>query len=294
MLSERHSVSASSTPCDAPAAREWLIPPRWLDRAVEVLVVGAGGTGSHVVAELAALNQTLLDLGHPEGLSVVVLDADEVSDANVLRSRYLPCDVGSYKATTIVQRVNAATGARFRASVGRLSEDAYQISQSVDLVIGCVDTREARREILRQCQAAANRWGRPVLWLDAGNDATTGQVVLGEVRPTEEAHSGPASRSSPRLAARLPCVTDLFPGLLDPAQDPLDPGPSCSRAEALSRQSLAVNRAAAFHALCLLVEAFTAGRLTTHGIFFDVAAGRATPLAIDREAWAAFGYAPSA
>jgi hypothetical protein len=38
----------------------------------------------------------------------VVLDADEVTDANVLRSRYLPCDVGSYKASTIVQRVNAA------------------------------------------------------------------------------------------------------------------------------------------------------------------------------------------
>jgi PRTRC genetic system ThiF family protein len=177
--------------------------------------------------------------------------------------------------------------------VGRLCEDGYQISQPVDLVIGCVDTRQARREILRQCQDAANRWRRPVLWLDAGNDATTGQVVLGEVRPTGVAHTRSVSRGSPRLPARLPCVTDLFPALLDPAHDPLDPGPSCSRAEALSRQSLAVNRAAAFHALCLLCEAFTAGRLTTHGIFFDVAAGRATPLAIDRQAWAAFGYTPA-
>lgn len=35
---------------------------RLLNQRVSVVVVGAGGTGSHVVADLAVLHQALLDL----------------------------------------------------------------------------------------------------------------------------------------------------------------------------------------------------------------------------------------
>ena len=45
----------------------------------------------------------------------------------------------------------------------------------VDILIGCVDTRKARRSI--------NRWtlrSRVLYWLDLGNSASSGQFVLGQ------------------------------------------------------------------------------------------------------------------
>jgi molybdopterin/thiamine biosynthesis adenylyltransferase len=61
---------------------------RLLNQRVSVVVVGAGGTGSHVVADLAVLHQALLDLGHPAGLKVIVVDGDTVSAANTGRARF--------------------------------------------------------------------------------------------------------------------------------------------------------------------------------------------------------------
>lgn len=268
-------------------ALPWAVPSAWIERAIEIAVVGAGGTGSHLVAELAALHQTLLDLDHPYGLRVTVYDDDLVTQANVIRSRFLACDVGASKAGTIVNRVNAATGANFVAVHERFSTQNSPFR--ADLVIGCVDTRQGRRDIHLACATMAQKMGRNLLWLDCGNDSHTGQVVLGEVRPARIKYT-----DSPNSAWRLPTVTDLFPELLDARLDPADPGPSCSRAEALSRQSLAVNRAAAHHCLSLLTTLLTTGSLGWHGVFFDVSLGRATPLAIDPQAWEAFGYRPEA
>lgn len=254
--------------------------PDLIARQVNVVVVGAGGSGSHMVADLAVLHQSMLDLGHPEGLCVTVIDSDTVSAANVGRARFYAADVGASKAQTIVNRVNLCYGLAFRAidgTVNRTSGESKVIADA-DIVIGCVDTRTSRRGILAALTKAATRQHRaaPVYWLDLGNGEHDGQVLLGEV--------GPPSPT------RLPCITDLYPEMLDPSRDPVDNGPSCSRAEALARQSAFVNKAASMHAISMLAMLFRQGRIDHCGVFFNLQSGRTSVLACDPQAWERFGY----
>lgn len=44
-----------------------------MTRAVKVLLVGAGGTGSRMLEKLVALHRALKAKGHPNGLDVVVV-----------------------------------------------------------------------------------------------------------------------------------------------------------------------------------------------------------------------------
>lgn len=248
------------------------LPGELLKRRVSVLVVGAGGTGSHVVANLAVLHQSMVDLGHPGGLKVTVADDDIVSSANVGRSCFFECDVGLNKAAVAVQRVNMCYGLDFEAEPRRLTGERIG---AADITVGCVDTRSSRRAIRR----SLNPLG---YWLDIGNDEDDGQCILGQGNATWMAHD--------ERRRRLPCVTDLYPEIMNPRKDPRDPGPSCSRAEALRRQSTFVNKQAALHAATLLSALFRNGWLDHHAIFFSVRTGRASVLHCDRDAWARFGY----
>ena len=58
----------------------YLLNPR---HPVTVFVIGAGGTGSQVITNLARMSMALQALGHP-GLHVTVFDPDTVSQANLL------------------------------------------------------------------------------------------------------------------------------------------------------------------------------------------------------------------
>lgn len=186
--------------------------------------------------------------------------------------------MGANKAQTIVMRVNAAYGLGFKAVSQRLREDDNNwMITNADLVIGCVDTRESRRSIFGQL-SGRNRRGSTCYYLDLGNGDVDGQVVLGEMGGD---------------GLRLPCVTELFPEMLDPAHDPKDDGPSCSRAEALARQSAFVNKAASMHAVSMLSMLFRYGQIDHHAVFFNLRTGRSTVLGCDEKAWAQrFGFDP--
>ena len=261
-----------------------MLDGRLLTEAVQVVVIGAGGSGSHMVADLAVLDQSMVDLGHPEGLQVTVVDHDNVSAANIGRSRFFRPDVGANKAQTIVQRVNACFGIEFRAISGEVTAEsgASRLFDDADIVIGCVDTRQSRRAILSAISTASSkRYGKrgSTYWLDMGNGSDDGQVVLGEVGEPQ--------------GLRLPCVTDLFPEMLDQARDPKDDGPSCSRAEALTRQSAFVNKAASMHAVTMLSVLFRQGQLEHTAVFFNLLTQRTSVLPCTTAAWKRFGYEPA-
>ena len=61
-----------------------------MTRAVNVLLVGAGGTGSRMLEKLVALHRALIAKGHPAGLEVTVVDPDTVSSANIGRQAFYP------------------------------------------------------------------------------------------------------------------------------------------------------------------------------------------------------------
>lgn len=243
-------------------------------KPVRVLVVGAGGTGSQVLTALAQFDHAMRALGHP-GFIVHVTDPDCVSSTNIGRQQFWPADVGHFKSEVLVHRINLAMGTRWTAGIDKvLASDRLRF----DLVIGCVDTRTARFNIVRSIERGG---GGLTYYLDFGNSRDTGQVVLGQV-------SGSSRTLNP--PGKLPHVGELFPEAIDPSLDADDDQPSCSLAEALEKQSLFINRAVTVHGMNLLWKLFRHNEIAEHGCFVNLATGQTRPIPVDPAYWAANGY----
>ena len=251
------------------------IDPSLLQRKVTVMLVGAGGTGSHVLRRLTNLHLAMVELGHPEGLDVTVFDPDVVSETNVGRQAFYPSDVGLSKAQILVHRCNSLMQTKWQARQEKLTAST---TFSADIVIGCVDNRAGRKAILATTESRYHSG----YWMDFGNRANDGQVILGQVmRKTDLAE---------KEAIRLPHVANLFPELVDASLDEKDETPSCSLAEALEKQSLFINDTLANAGMNMLWELFRYGQIPYHGVFVNNKTGRVNPLAVDPEAWKRFGY----
>ena len=107
-----------------------------------------------------------------------------------------------------------------------------------------------------------------------GNNASNGQFVLGQ----------PLNDINRQSRTRLRTVTELFPSIMDVSQGE-GPLPSCSAAEALSRQEPFINSVLAASALAMLTRLLRYGSLDHHGAFYNAESGRTTPILIDPEAW---------
>jgi PRTRC genetic system ThiF family protein len=240
------------------------IHPELLERQVRVLVVGCGGTGSAVVAGLPYLHQSLVARGHPGGLHVTVLDGDTISPTNCVRQPFARSEVGLNKAIVLVNRLNFFWGLKWEAIPAHM-HPGTSISRSYSgddlrahIVIGCVDTRAARAAI----RDAVGKWSTVSYWLDLGNNADSGQFILGE----------PLNERNRRARLRLRTAGELFPEIVNPTLDD-DGEPSCSAVEALERQEPFVNQVLAQHALALLARLFRYGEISYHGGFTNLASG---------------------
>ncbi len=132
----------------------------------------------------------------------------------------------------------------------------------VDILIGCVETRTARRAI--------NRWAlrsRVLYWLDLGNNASSGQFVLGQ----------PNNSANRKKKHRLPTVAELYPEIVA-TKGKEDDQPSCSAAEALTRQEPFINQNLAYQALGMMTQLLRLGSLSYHGGFCNLATGQLLPL----------------
>ena len=257
---------------------EHLIHPKLLERRVMVHLVGVGGNGAQMAACLARLDIAMRALGHPLGLHVKAFDADRVSEANVGRQLYSAADIGRHKALVTIHRLNQFYGLDWEAHPMRYEDFvlAQRYSASADLLVSCVDSRSARQTLHRLAWRDANHYD---YWLDLGNTESTAQVVLGEPQ------GGAASGQGPRL----PCVTELFPELLDESA-PEDNQPSCSVRMSLASQGLFVNDVAVRYAAQLLYELFSRGRLSAHGVVVNLESKRSGPIEVDPRTWARFGF----
>jgi PRTRC genetic system ThiF family protein len=232
-------------------------------------VVGCGGTGSAIATGLVYLHQAMLAYGHPDGLHVTLVDGDRISRANCVRQPFSENEVGLYKADVLVTRINLFWGLGWDSDV-RFLDEKWNTNQYPDILISCVDSRKARQSIMR-----TQAYWQACYWLDLGNNADSGQFVLGQ----------PGERAVPDGATRLPNVADLFPEIVDPRLDAKDKLPSCSALEALEQQSPFVNQALAYQALGMLAQFFRRGNLTYHGGFMNLATGRLSPLPVDPTVW---------
>jgi sulfur-carrier protein adenylyltransferase/sulfurtransferase len=176
----------------------------------------------------------------------------------------------------MVNRINVFWGLDWEAVPEHLS-DKKPFSPSYDggfgrthIVIGCVDTRAARAVI----RDATGNFSTVDYWLDIGNNADSGQFILGE----------PLNQINRRARTRLRTVFEWFPEIVDASLDN-DGLPSCSAAEALERQEPFVNQALAQHALALLAKLFRYGMTSYYGGFINLATGGCAPLSTDSRLW---------
>jgi PRTRC genetic system ThiF family protein len=244
------------------------IHPELLKHKVRVLVVGCGGNGNAIAAGLQYLHQALLAYGHPEGLHVTLLDSDLISAANCVRQPFSQSEIGLYKSVVLANRLNLFWGLDWEGIPERL--DLKRRLDGVDIVIGCVDTRAARAAIAK----CAEDWSEVDYWLDLGNNADSGQFVLGE----------PLNRRNRRHRLRLRTVSELFREIVEGEPDE-DEQPSCSTVEALERQEPFVNSTLANHALALLARLFRYGSLAYHGGFGLSSLAAVQALRIDPNYW---------
>lgn len=109
--------------------------------ALRIAVVGAGGTGSHMLIQLAYLGVR----------NVVVLDDDCIEETNL--NRVVTAghgDVGTIKTTVAERRVKEVEPhAHFRAFPGLTLDGEHPELRNVDLIIGCVDHDGPRHRLMQ-------------------------------------------------------------------------------------------------------------------------------------------------
>lgn len=133
--------------------------------AARVLVVGAGALGNEVLKNLA-----LLGVG-----TVYVIDLDNVEPSNLSRSvLFRTEDGGRSKAEVGAQRAHEINPdvklIPIRGDV--ITDLGLGLFADVDVVIGCLDNREARLWVNRQC------WKVGTPWVDAGIQEIQGVVKV--------------------------------------------------------------------------------------------------------------------
>lgn len=131
----------------------------------KVMVVGAGALGNEVLKNLA-----LLGIGH-----IVLIDYDEVEHSNLTRSMlYRSEDAGRPKAEIAAGRVRELNpDVEITWINGDITRDVgLGWFQDVDVVLGCLDNREARLWVNRQC------WKVGIPWVDAAIQELMGVVKI--------------------------------------------------------------------------------------------------------------------
>lgn len=250
------------------------------EHPVSVSLIGAGGTGSQLLTCLARMHQAMLALDYP-GLMVTVYDPDTVSASNLGRQLFAEAELGMNKGVALISRINRFFGTSWKAIPQKFEQhtlDYLPNEAQTNLYLSCVDTAAARFDIAAILKRYAGKRmyvsDRPLYWMDLGNSRTTGQVLLSTIGKLAQPDS---QQYLPE--GNLPFLTDMFADLLH-AADTGDDTPSCSLAEALTKQDLFVNSSLASMGASLLWQLFREGILFNRGFFMNLHDFRVQPIKV--------------
>jgi PRTRC genetic system ThiF family protein len=245
----------------------------------KLVVVGCGGTGSLVAEGLCRL---LIR----SDLALMLVDFDRVEPHNLLRQNFFAGEIGKFKSQALAERLSRQYGRKIGYSVMPYERDLFDEPMGAGMyhkamsliIIGCVDTAEARKSIADSMNTSFNNW-----WLDAGNGHHSGQVLLGNTGKLDGLKESFDIAS--HAVTKLPLPSLQLPGLLIPPVEKPRPG-DCAEAIEDDEQSPTINQA-----MAMLVVDFTyrllSGTLTSMGAYIDLDAGTlqtvpATPATIAR------------
>ena len=242
---------------------------------VSVFVIGAGGTGSQVVTNLARMDVALRSLGHP-GLPVTVFDGDTVEEPNIGRQLFSETEIGLNKAVALVTRINRFFDSAWTAEARRYPCRTDE-AMTANITITCTDSVRSRLDLWRFLRkhrnVADNDHRTPLYWMDFGNAQYTGQVIIGTVR-------NKMRQPSSREFIAVPKLNVITEEVKYSTIKDNDSGPSCSLAEALERQDLFVNSMLAQAGCALLWKMLREGRTFYRGVYINTDLLKATPVKI--------------
>ena len=245
----------------------------------KLVVVGCGGTGSLVAEGLCRL------LIHSD-LTLMLVDFDRVEKHNLLRQNFFAGEVGKFKSQALAERLSRQYGRKIGYSVMPYERDMFDEPMGAGMyhkamslvIIGCVDTPEARRSIADSMNSNSNNW-----WLDAGNGHHSGQVLLGNTGKPDELKESFDIAS--HTVSKLPLPSQQLPALLIPPVEKTRPM-DCAEAIDNDEQSPTINQAMAMLVVDFIYRLLT-GALTNMGAYIDLDAGTlqtvpATPAMVAR------------
>lgn len=251
-----------------PDARTVVFPPT---AQVDMILVGCGGTGSNLARSLVQIALVLRERGQDVGLTFV--DPDTVEKGNVPRQMFAPAEIGQPKAVALATRFSMAWGLPIRAIPTVFSPDhAPDRWNAMSVVVGCVDGA-AGRKVMAKVLSNASSSGRSTWWLDCGNTAEAGQVLIGSTA-TSEGLTG--AFQTPGVCLALPSPALVAPDLLvarpeESSRQRL----SCAELVTANLQSLTINQRVAAEAADVLARLLVTGSLNRFATYFDTASGTA-------------------
>lgn len=274
-----HRASCKPVQLDSSYARA--SPVKLRHGEFNLWIVGCGGTGSYMADAVAqiwiatnAMKRTPTPLKQ-----INLVDPDSVEPKNVGRQRFCPADVGKYKAVVLAERYALTFGLRASAIPSQFSTEMLEYG-SQHILIGCVDNAKARQslnEALNRFSSQASVW-----WLNCGNWARSGEILLGSTNSLERIQKAfPARRGG--ICVDLPSSAWMEPAILQPLPEETN-GANLSCAEIALRnvQSATINRCVAAHAADMLLQLLL-GQLKYFSLYFSLDPGTSNARYITRE-----------
>lgn len=227
-----------------------------VNRPVQILIIGAGGTGGYIIPHLYRIAYAS---GRP--CRVIIADGDIVERKNLIRQNFAECDIGENKAQVMAERYSEVFGIEteyipeFIENESELYNLLYIHHSSYDdspkpisILIGAVDNNRSRV----MCNNVFKKLD-DIIYIDSGNGDFTGQVVCG-VKMSGRVISKPIAGVYPDV------LTDAekFPSEL-----------SCAERNVSAPQTIAANVFASSAVTSMLYHLLVEGNLRNNRITFS-------------------------
>ena len=124
-----------------------------LDRPVQIVIIGAGGTGGYVIPHLYRIAYAS---EHP--CRIILADGDVVEDKNLIRQSFSPMDIGENKAAVMAERYSNVFGIETEYVPDFIEDEGHLLNlldvpeppsyssspMPISILIGAVDNNRSR------------------------------------------------------------------------------------------------------------------------------------------------------
>lgn len=231
------------------------------NKVYNIIIVGTGGTGSHLISMLTQL------IAYEDGVSVKLIDGDHVEKKNLKNQKFLEEDINEAKSEVLAERYQSVypnIKISFIDSFVKSKEELLKYIpttyNSIPILVGCVDNNTTR-QILHS--VFMDESIKNMIYIDSGNgtEARIGQLVVGYKKEASNA-------GKPTLEVVLPPIGDIFPEILADNDD-IEKVLSCAERVAEAPQNIATNMMAATALFCTLTNIISFNKINTHITYFS-------------------------